>query len=245
MSQQVSPHAVGDPARDPPPEPRRAHPRGVRDVAHVRGLDEDRRHVREAQATEVGAGDEPVPAEVGGARQAGALLVGAPQRAPQAERLVVDVVGQPFDPRRADDVEPAASSRAAVGVDRDHRVGVRAVADPRAPVDARADAAVGAPGQHHLGALTAEDARGRARHVQGEARLRVAAGRSRPRRVARLVPAAPDRHLAVDDLGVGGVAAVVPRVEHDRAPGQIARGGGGQQREHDGQRPHRGEASPA
>jgi hypothetical protein len=71
----------------------------------------------------------------------------------------VDVIGQPFDPRRADDVEPTPAGRAAVGVDGDHGVGVRAVADPGAPVDARADAAVAVPREHDLGALPAKDPR--------------------------------------------------------------------------------------
>ena len=117
-------------------------------------------HVREPQPAEVGAGDEPVAAEVGRARQAGARLVRGPQRPPEAARLVVDIVRQPLDPGRADDVEAPPPRRPAVGVDRDHRVGVRPVADPRALVDARAHPAVVAPGEHDLGAVGAEHPRG-------------------------------------------------------------------------------------
>ena len=126
-----------------------------------------------------------------------------------------DVVGQPADRRRIDDVEAAARRRPAVGVDRDGGVRVRAVAD-RCPLgDARSPAGVRPAREDDVRAGPAENPPQPHGDVEGEGRLRVARRRRRSRRVAGLAQRARVDE-PVDLLRMRPVAAVVAGVDRNR-----------------------------
>ena len=114
-----------------------------------------------------------------------------------------------------DDLEASAARRAAVGVDRDRRVGVRTVADSGALVDAGADAFVRGAREDDTRAFTAQDPRQPRCDVEGVGRLAVAVVRRRAGRVAGLTEAA--RVDETVDLGrMRPVGAVVARVDGNR-----------------------------
>ena len=159
-------------------------------------------------------------------------------RAPQADRLQAraQLAGEAQRRRddrrrhgaarqRRDDVKAAPAGRAAVGVDRDREVGVRAVADRRPLVDARADAVVGRARHDDGRAEALQPALQPPRDVEREARfaqpavVRLGAGR-----VAGLaVAAGAGRHEAVDLRRPRRVGAVVAGVDVDRRAGERQR----------------------
>jgi hypothetical protein len=132
-------------------------------------------------------------------------------------------------------VEAVSAGRAAVGVDRQREVGMRAVADRRALVDARPDAVVGRACHDDARAEALQPALQAPRDVERERRLAQAAVRGlRAGRVAGLAVAArAGRHLAVDLRRVRAVGAVVAGVEVDRRAGQRQHRGDGDQRARD------------
>ena len=83
-------------------------------------------------------------------------------------------------------VEAAAGRGGAVGVDGDHGRGVGPLARRATHVDARADADVVRPGQHHAHARRLQRPLGALRHVEGEGVLGIARVGGGARRVAGL-----------------------------------------------------------
>ena len=121
-------------------------------------------------------------------------------------------------------MEASAATRPAVGVDRDGSGRLRGVADAGPPGDARAPAGVVLTGQHHLCASGAEPVPHPLGYVKVERMLGVAVGGLGPDGVA-LLAAVADVDLGGDVAGVRGVAAGVPRVDHDDLAGYRTGGG--------------------
>ena len=111
-------------------------------------------------------------------------------------------------------VEAAPGRGGTVGVDGDHGRGVGPLARRATHVDARADADVVRPGQHHPHARRLQHPLGALRHVEVEGVLGVAGVGGGARRVAGLGAAAPVGHGASDLGPVRGVAPVVAGIQH-------------------------------